>query len=75
MTIVRTIAESALIYTAVMFAITGTVLYYAEHPSQIIVQHTIPPVTGGFARETRSANSRRAYVVSTYLPLRRGGLT
>jgi hypothetical protein len=45
MTILRIIAESALLYTAVMF--TCTVLYYTKHPSQVIVQHMIPPVTGG----------------------------
>ncbi|TEB27531.1 hypothetical protein FA13DRAFT_1691267 [Coprinellus micaceus] len=44
MTILRIIAESALLYTAVMF--TCTVLYYTKHPSQVIVQHMIPPVTG-----------------------------
>ncbi|KAJ3527555.1 hypothetical protein NMY22_g9746 [Coprinellus aureogranulatus] len=44
MTILRIIVESALIYTVVMLTIT--ILYYVGHPSQVIVQHMVPPVVG-----------------------------
>lgn len=47
MTILRIIVESAVLYTAAM--ITVTVLYYLNHPGQVIVQHATPPITGAFS--------------------------
>ncbi|KAJ3532532.1 hypothetical protein NMY22_g7707 [Coprinellus aureogranulatus] len=43
-TVLRIVLESALIYTVVMFV--AAVLVFVNHPSQVIVQHTVGPITG-----------------------------